>query len=132
MISSFRFICVLFLFGLTACNQISAKIPERFFGSWVITVEEKAGFPWWQQVKYPVSLSVSKSGLKFTDQSGFECVPEIQFYDDEIDMLVFKHCLQKKSQAVYEVFYRAKYQDGFIAGETWTYKLLFKWVGKAG
>lgn len=129
MISSLRFICILFVLVLTACSNAAVKIPEKFLGDWIITVEEKAGFPWWHQIKYPVNLSVSESGLRFTDQGGFECIPETQFYDDEIDMLVFKHCLPNKSQRVYDVFYRAKHKDGFIVGELWTYKLLFKWVG---
>ena len=129
MINLLRLILILCIFGLTSCSYAFGEIPEKYFGKWTISIDEQGGFPWWQQVKYPSTLLVSESGAKFVDDSGYSCASESLLYDEDIDVLVFKHCLPSKSQLAYDVFYRIEVKGGVIVGETWTYKPLFRWAG---
>lgn len=129
MIRMLRATFAIFLLLLAACSHVSAKVPEKFYGNWVVTLDSSGGFPWWQQIKYPVSLSITEKSLRFTDQSGHECEPEIYFYDDDLQSLIFKHCLPNKSSMAFSPFYRLRYEGDALRGETWTYKLLFQWRG---
>ena len=119
------------LYSLSACDAIAVEIPEKFVGEWSIAVEKQSGFPWWEQIKYPVKLSVTKIGITFEDQMGFKCTPNKFFYDDELDALIFKNCLPAKSELAFSPFYRVKFDRGRLTGETWTYKLLYLWKGEA-
>lgn len=121
---------ILLLFCISACDFVEAELPDEFVGEWSTKVEKGSGFPWWQQIKYPVKLSITKSGVTFEDQMGFKCTLDTFFYDDELEALIFKHCLPTKSEQAFSPFYRVKLNDGHLAGETWTYKLLFMWKGE--
>ena len=127
-----RLIFCLFIFTFNACAYVSAKVPEEFIGSWKFVVEKQAGFPWWDQIKYPVNLLITEEGITFTDQGGFDCAPKIYFYDSDLKAVVFKHCFPAKSADVIAPFYLIRHEDGLMVGETWTYKLLFKWVQELG
>tara|TARA_R110001583_G_scaffold195218_1_gene370583 strand:- start:2610 stop:2888 length:279 start_codon:yes stop_codon:yes gene_type:complete len=57
----------------------SLAIAETLEGDWTIKVVPagKDQFPWWQKVKYPTKLVVTKTGaqfnFEFTDQYEFTC-----------------------------------------------------------
>lgn len=110
MIRMLRATFAIFLLLLAACSHVSAKVPEKFYGNWVVTLDSSGGFPWWQQIKYPVSLSIAEKSLRFTDQSGHECEPEVYFYDDDLQSLIFKYCLPNKSSMAFSPFYRLRYE----------------------
>jgi|SRR5690606_28652697 hypothetical protein len=114
---------------LSGPGLVFADIPERFIGTWIMEVDTSPGFPWWDQIKHPVRLSITKDAINFDDQAGCSCTPKAFFYDDELDALVFKHCLPTKSDLAFTPFYRMKSKDRKLVGEVWTYKLLFKLYG---
>ena len=121
---------LLLLALLGTAHPAIAEIPPKFVGDWTVEVEEGPGFPWWDHVKYPVSISITNQGADFEDQAGSQCRPSTFFYDAELDALIFKHCLQTKSDLAIAPFYRAKLDGTRLLGETWTYKLLFRWAGQ--
>ena len=107
----------------------SVEVPEKYWGAWEFQVDTSPAFPWWNQIKYPVKLIVTKNAVKFEDQAGFNCEPKAFFYDDELDALIFKHCLPTKSELAFSPFYRVMLDDQKLNGEVWTYKLLFNLRG---
>lgn len=122
---------IILLFILSAIGNVFAEIvvPDKFIGEWDMHVEKVPGFPWWEDVKYPVDLSIKRNGAFFRDQTGSDCIPETFLYDDELDAVVFKHCLPTKSKLAFPPVYQIKILNGQLTGEVWTYKLLFRLVG---
>jgi hypothetical protein len=115
---------------MCASRPAVAEVPSKFVGRWNSRVEEGPGFPWWQQMRYPVRLSVGAAKLTFVDQMGTECEPKTFFYDEELDALIFTHCLSSKSSLTIPPFYRMRIIGDRVDGEVWTYKLLFRWAGE--
>lgn len=116
-------------FYLTFSGVVFSDVPEKYIGKWSFQVKTKPGFPWWQQIKYPVKLTIMKNGVLFEDQMGFKCSPKTFLYDDELDNIVFKNCLPSKSALSFSPFYKMMIVDDKLVGEVWTYKLLFKLDG---
>lgn len=119
---------ILFLLNLT--NLCKASVPNKFFGDWEFSIVDQNGFPWHDQIKHPVQIKISEDTVFFVDQSGFKCLPKVMFYDDDLDSLVFKHCLPVKSELAFAPFYRLKRVENRLELDVWTFKLLFKAVGK--
>ena len=105
-------------------------VPMQFYGEWKLEVQQRPGFPWWQQMKYPKQLSISSEGISFRDQVGDVCKLHNYLYDDEIKALVFTNCLPAKSDVAFTLFYRVKFDHGQLVVEVWTYKMLFRLHGR--
>ena len=103
-----------------------ADIPNKYHGDWLFSVQRTSVFPWWDQIKYPVRLSIDKNNVVFEDQEGQKCRPKIFFYDEEVDAIYFKHCQPVKSELAFPPFYKIELHGNKLEGEVWTYKLLFK------
>jgi hypothetical protein len=121
---------IFLLLAIAAAQSASAELPARFVGEWNVRVETTPGFPYWDHIKYPVRLSINEEGAIFEDQAGFKCAPQVFFYDDELDTVIFKHCLPTKSELAIPPYYKMKAIGGRLLGETWTYKFLFRWTGE--
>ena len=124
---------VLFLavISLISNNCLAEKIPDKFMGNWSITLVPQSGFPWWREVKYPVKLILTPDGGNMVDQYGFKCSLSKIFYDNELDIIIFKHCgMGEKSDLAFQVLQLAHIDDkGQLHGEVKTYKKLFGWIG---
>jgi hypothetical protein len=105
--------------------QSGASAPERFEGSWSLSVVATSGFPWWHEIKYPVRLEIFEGRLRFWDQSGCECVVERPLYDEELGALIVPHCSETKSSNAFRPFYKFSLRKATLFGEVWTYKRLF-------
>ncbi len=117
-------LCALLIIG--AHGAVAASpIPQKFHGQWQIIIKTENWNPWWADYKYPVTLEISDEKRAFTDQAGNHCAPELIFYDEAIDELIFIHCLPTKHGISFRPFYRFKSVDGQLIGHVWTYKALF-------
>lgn len=114
---------------LALFNFCYAEIPKKFYGIWDVNVDKDEGFPWWDQIKHPVSVEFSDRGVVFIDQSGSKCAPKVYFFDEELDAVIFKHCSCYKSEFAFEPFYRVKNIEDHLEAEVWTFKMLFKLSG---
>ncbi|MFA0813041.1 hypothetical protein [Microbulbifer epialgicus] len=108
-----------------------ASMPQKYIGTWKVTLKDQSGFPWWNQIKYPVKISISYDQAKMIDQFGYECSITKSLYDSELDVFVFSHCgIGRKSDRAFEVFQMATVDsEGRLQGEVRSYKTIFKWVG---
>lgn len=124
-------ILILLVAFFHAAPTFSANIPDHYIGEWEINVVTQVGFPWWKQIKHPVTMKLTKSGGTIVDQFGFRCKLERYFYDPEIDKFIFSHCGEgKKSKKAFDVVHLVGSENGNLLAEVMTYKLLFKWKGK--
>jgi hypothetical protein len=125
-----RSMLYILVFALATSHPAVADVPSKFFGEWTVEAEKGPGFPWWDHIKYPISISITKDYATFRDQNGNACEPPVFFYDEELDALIFTHCLPTKSEDAIRPFHRAKVNGARLQGETWTYKSLFRWTGE--
>jgi len=124
---------IIFLIVVVFFSQavIAGGIPESFVGQWTLSRVEQEGFPWWQQVKYPVKLNLHEKGGWLEDQVGYRCELRSFMYDQDIDSLIFEHCGEgvKSSNLPYKIYQIVKIKNDRLEGEVRSYKLLFKWGG---
>ena len=104
------------------------QIPDKFSGSWLISdIEKPSVFPWWDHIKYPVNLSISKERIFFEDNWDFTCKPDVRFYDEKLDALLFGHCLPTKAVTVLGAPYFRVFVDGKnLVVEIWDSEFLFR------
>lgn len=117
-------------------SLLNAEIND-FVGTWEIKVvpEGATQFPWWQEVKYPTVLVISRVNkelkIKFKDQFDYECntKPLIVNRGNE---LVFNYCsgLGTKSPMAWSPIQHAKLIEGKLHGVVTTNRYLFKWLGE--
>ena len=107
------------------------QIPDKFSGSWLISDVEKPNvFPWWDYIKYPVKLSISREDVFFEDNGGNRCKLDIRFYDKELDALLFGHCLPGQIVDVDSTPYFRVLVDGEnLVVEIWRSEFLFRVKG---
>ena len=112
----------------THISHAFKQIPDKFVGSWIMSDVEKPNvFPWWDHIKYPVNLSISKERIFFEDNWDFTCKPDVRFYDEKLDALLFGHCLPSKSVTVLGAPYFRVLVDGKnLVVEIWRSEFLFR------
>ncbi len=112
-------------------------LAETLEGVWEVSVapEGKDQFPWWQQIKYPTKLEVSKNGetytFQFTDQYDYTCLGTAMSANNGRE-IVFEFCsdLGTKHDIAWGPIHHAKLVNGKLYGAVTTNKHLFNWVGK--
>lgn len=124
-----RNILVVFLLAACAGTSFASGLPEKFHGKWAITVEKDAGFPWWEQVVYPVEIVIRDNGGYFVDQSGTRCDISRYYYDIDIDAIVLLPCSETKSKIAIVPVSLMSIDGEELVGRVQTYKLLFEWRG---
>ncbi|MDQ7050758.1 MAG: hypothetical protein Q9M92_14995 [Enterobacterales bacterium] len=125
-----RILIVIIFFILINIGSVNADVPDKFIGKWSVTFIPREGFPWWTQIKYPIYLEINQSLVMMDFGHDIKCTPNILFYDDEIDAIVFNHCLPKKSELAFApVFIFSKIKRNLL-GKVVTYKELFELEGK--
>ena len=129
MIRSCLFVGVLAIVLLS--DDLFASVPNKFYGEWDVHIVTKAGFPWWNQIKYPTKLKISSEKVLLIDQSGFECEVKKITFDAEIDSLVFEHCgIGNKNENAFNIYQVTSIDErGNLEGKVQNYKELFRWVG---
>ena len=125
----FFFLLLTCFFG---CNNSYAEIPQKFYGDWKVHVIKQAGFPWWNQIKYPTELNISSERVIFADQYEYKCEVSKITYDEVLDSLVFEHCgIGNKNNNAFSIVHVVMINDkGNIEGTVQNYKKLFAWVGE--
>lgn len=115
---------ILFMFStLIPMGFINAS--EKNSNIWTMHVVENAEFPWWEEIRHPLEINLSKNGHYYIDQYGTKCVPSVFFYDTYSKQYIFKSCGSKKSQQAFEIFFRAKLNGDSLIVEVWTFRQLF-------
>lgn len=110
---------------------------ETLEGMWQIKIVSsgKDTFPWWQQIKYPTLLEVSKKEdtfeIKFTDQFDYKCSGKAMSVNNGRE-LVFEFCsgFGTKHDNAWGPIHHAKIINGQLHGTVTANQYLFKWVGK--
>jgi hypothetical protein len=113
-----------------------SAIAESIEGTWEIEVvsEGKDQFPWWQQIKYPAKLVISKTNdaysFEFTDQYKFTCTGTAMSVNNGKEV-VFEFCsgLGTKSEMAWGPIHHAKLVQGRLQGAVTTNQHLFNWAG---
>jgi len=111
-------------------------LAEGLEGNWEINVvpEGKEQFPWWQQIKYPTKLVITRESdvytFKFTDQYDFTCSGTAMSANKNRE-IVFEFCskLGTKHDIAWGPIHHAKLVDGKLQGVVTSSQYLFKWVG---
>ena len=113
---------------------ISSFGKDATDGVWDIKVLETSTkqFPWWRQVKYPVTLEVLTNREVFTirivDQSGGSC--EVQPLEISTKQeFVFAFCYPTKHSGAWSPIHHAKLIDGKLHGVVTNKDYLFSWLG---
>ena len=130
-----RKLILLFLLCCHGVVHAADEGLEKFSGEWEVELVKDPSFPYWNHIPYPTRLVVSrdKSGLKilYQDNRGSKCEPVSESYREDMDIVMFDHCMVTHFDSVITShYYRIKVEEENLEGETWNYKRLFRWKGK--
>ena len=128
--------CLAWAFSLFLSPSIQAdRLPSEYQGLWSISVLSEKGFPWWQQIKYPVQLEIKTDGISLIDQSGYKCNVRTIAYDELNEGIEFVHCGSgNKNERAKKIVQRVYLShNGYLIGQVYRQnenKPIFLWKGK--
>jgi len=125
------FICSFLLYQALVGQNAFAKPDADCAGAWSIEMIKDENYTPWhaysQNPSYPVKLELKTSrpsAAIFTDNKGRDC--SIGYLNDEdIKLVVFKHCLKSKYPHTIPTHYKIKCSGDKLAGKIVSHKDLF-------
>ncbi|MEZ5424632.1 MAG: hypothetical protein R2747_00075 [Pyrinomonadaceae bacterium] len=126
---------VALIFVLLLSINLKAQNSKDFLGDWEVTLTEPAedGFPWFREIKYPVSFSIKEENGKlvgnYIDQYDYsDKFSVLAVAENEIIFVVGG--AGKKHKENLGPVQRAILRDGVLHGFVFTDRKLFEWTAK--